>query len=71
KKVTIAATHRDDRDNDEVESDNSEKVELSQDLMGKIDDSGKLIEHSVEKGKRDQNRGVFFRGEYKPISLWA
>ncbi|GAB4854298.1 hypothetical protein Ancab_022884 [Ancistrocladus abbreviatus] len=62
KKVMIAATRRDDRDNDEVESDNVEHVELSQDVMGMIDGGGKLTEYTFERGKRVQNMGVSSEG---------
>ncbi|GAB4840472.1 hypothetical protein Ancab_021241 [Ancistrocladus abbreviatus] len=57
KRVMMAATCRDDRDNDELESDNVEHVELSRDVMGKIDGGGKLTEHTFERGNRIQNTG--------------
>ncbi|GAB4844378.1 hypothetical protein Ancab_037742 [Ancistrocladus abbreviatus] len=77
KQVIIAATSKEERDNDEIELEKVGIVELSQEVMGMINGGGKLKKHNVVRGKRVQGRGVYSEECTNPIlhgpkeySLW-
>ncbi|GAB4859863.1 hypothetical protein Ancab_011344 [Ancistrocladus abbreviatus] len=69
KQVMIAATDREDRDNDESESVNVRIAELAQEVMGTINGGGKLKKHNVGRGQRVQGREVYSKECTNPAFL--